>query len=147
MSKTKMLIHIVFATERRMPFIPEEFKRDLYNYIFGILKNKGCYTYRINGMTDHVHILIDLNPTIALSDLIRDVKRSSSLWMKENESFPNKANWGKGYYAMSLGSDGLDTCIDYIKNQKIHHLSADFMAEAENLTHLNGMKWYPDDWE
>ena len=147
MSKTKLLIHIVFATEHRFPYIPQEFKRDLYNYIFGILKNKDCYTYRINGMTDHVHILIDLNPTIALADLVRDVKRSSSLWMKENENFSNTAKWGKGYYAMSLGSDNLDACINYIKNQETHHISADFMMEAENLSVLNGLKWYPDDWE
>lgn len=146
MSKTKSLHHIVFATQGRFPFIPQECKRDLYAYIFGILKNKKCYVYRINGMADHVHLLIDLNPTIALADLVRDIKRSSSLWINANEHFPHNANWGKGYYAMSLGMDGLEACIDYIKNQEIHHSNMAFMEEAENLAIRNGLEWYEDDW-
>ncbi|MDE6339751.1 MAG: IS200/IS605 family transposase [Muribaculaceae bacterium] len=147
MSKTLSLHHIVFATAHRFPLIPESHKRDLYSYIFGILKNKKCYVYRINGMRDHIHILIDLNPSVALADLVRDIKRNSSLWMSENELYPHNSNWGKGYYAVSLGRDGLDACIEYIKNQEIHHRGRDFMAEAEDLAAQNGLTWYADDWK
>ncbi len=147
MSKTRSLHHIVFATAHRFPFIPESNKRELYAYIFGILRNKNCFVHRINGMRDHIHILIDLNPSIALADLVRDIKRYSSLWMNDNEFYPQNSNWAKGYYAVSLGADGLEACVNYIKNQEIHHHGTDFMTEAENLARQNGLRWYPDDWE
>lgn len=147
MSKTRSLHHIVFATAHRFPFIPMDSKRDLYGYIFGILSKNKCYVYRINGMADHIHILIDLNPSIALADLVRDIKRSSSIWMNHNSEYPPNSNWGEGYYAMSLGCEGLEACINYIKNQEIHHSSADFMDEAKLLANTNGLNWYPDDWE
>lgn len=74
MSKTKCLIHLVFATKSRKTTILMPRKAELYNYIFGILKNNNCFVHRINGMSDHVHILFDLNPSIALADIVKAIK-------------------------------------------------------------------------
>ena len=146
MSKTRALYHIVFPTYQRFPAIPLEHKRELYAYIFGILNKKKCYVHRINGMADHIHILIDLNPTIALADLIRDIKRSSSLWMNENHDFLHNTRWGKGYYAFTLGEDGLEDCIEYIKNQEIHHQNTTLLEEVQVLARRNSLSWHEDDW-
>ena len=98
MIKNLCLLHVVFATKRREMTITEENKRELYAYIFGLLKNHKCYTYRINGIANHIHILFDLNPTIALSDIIREIKLSTNKWIRLNAGkFPyfwSWADWG-----------------------------------------------------
>ncbi|MGN0219609.1 MAG: IS200/IS605 family transposase, partial [Muribaculaceae bacterium] len=104
MSKTKSLHHIVFATKHRKPTIAEEHKRELYAYIFGILKNKKCFLLRMNGIADHIHMLIDIHPTVAIADLVKDLKQNSNRWMKENPKFSRFESWGEGYYAVSINA-------------------------------------------
>ena len=147
MSKTRLLLHIVFSTYERFPAIPLQHKRELYKYMFGILKEKKCYVHRINGMADHVHILIDLNPCIAVANLVRDLKRSSSLWMHNNSIFLPNTNWGRGYYAITLSSDGLTSCIEYIKNQESHHQKISLSDEMHEFATQNGLTWFEDDWK
>ena len=97
MSKTQILLHIVFTTKYRLQTIPLLHKRELYRYIYGIIRNYHCHTLRINGMTEHVHILLDLNPTVALADLVKKIKQSSSVWMKINPYFNLFEGWNTGY--------------------------------------------------
>lgn len=85
MSKTNSYFHIVINTYCRKMTITEERKKELYAYILGILNNKKCKLIRINGIGNHVHILLNLNPTIALSDIVKTIKQSSSLWMKASD--------------------------------------------------------------
>ena len=147
MSKTRSLHHIVFATKYRKRTIPEEHKRELYAYIYGILKRKNCFLHRLNGIPDHIHLLIDLHPTIALSNLVKDIKIWSNKWMSGNPNFPDFENWGEGYYAVSVGVDGLEACKKYIIDQDVHHRGESFMAEMEFMAAKHGLKWHKEDWD
>jgi len=84
----QILYHIVFRTKSSKRTINQDNARNLYAYINGIIKNKKCVTFRINGMEDHIHILSDLHPSVALADFIREIKVSSSKWIKASGLFP-----------------------------------------------------------
>lgn len=127
--------------------LTEEYKRDLYGYILGIVKNKSCYLHRINGIPNHLHILLDLHPSVALADLVKDVKQFSHKWIKDNpEKFPLFDKWGEGYYAVSIGVNDLASCKRYIIDQENHHSGRDLLTEMEWMALTSGLTWYPDDW-
>jgi len=96
MSYRQIFYQIVFGTKHRLPTIPESHSTELYRYISGVIKNKNCRLYRINGAEDHIHIFSDLHPTICLSDYVKDIKVSSSLWMKSDGNFPKFEAWQEG---------------------------------------------------
>lgn len=146
MSKTRSIHHIVFGTKRREPTITEAYKKELYSYLFGIIRNKQCFVLRINGMPDHIHLLIDLHPTVALADLVRDIKSRSSVWLRGQAKFPLFDGWGEGYYAVSVGVADIDACKAYIIGQEEHHKSADMMAEMRAFAMKCGLTWYDADW-
>ena len=147
MSKTSLLCHIVFATKMRERTILMDKKRELYAYINGIIQNKNCYTIRINGMDDHIHILVDMHPTVAVADLVKVIKQSSSNWLRQNWLFPMFMGWGKGYYAASIGIEGKEACRNYIMNQEEHHRNENFMQEMERAIKETQLEWYEGDWE
>lgn len=146
MSKTRLIHHIVFGTKRREPVIPSDRKRELYAYLYGILRNHKCEVIRINGVSDHVHILTDIHPNVAIADLVKDLKQMSSLWMKEHEGFGGFKGWAAGYFAATLGEDGVRQCRDYIINQERHHSSTDYLSELRHITSAHGMMWDERDW-
>ena len=78
---------IVFSTKHRKPVLVEQYDEQLYKYIWGIVKNKNCRLYRINGMPDHIHLFIDLHPSVSLSNLVKDVKIASNQWIKQSGYF------------------------------------------------------------
>ena len=121
MSKTRILIHIVFTTKYREQTIPQQFKRGLYAYMHGIIKNFKSKTLRINGTFDHVHIFLDLHPSFSVASLVKELKRSSSLWTKGKKEFKFFRGWNDGYYAASVGPSEENTTIEYIRNQENHH--------------------------
>lgn len=139
MSNVSAVYHIVINTKRRMMTIPDDYKRDLYMYIYGILKANNCLLFRINGTRNHVHMLINLHPSVALSSLMQSVKQSSSKWLKDNANFPYFGGWGKEYYAATIARDGIERVIEYIKNQESHHYSTSFETEMEQMCIANGM--------
>jgi REP element-mobilizing transposase RayT len=132
---------IVFGTRNRRPTITEAHCEELYKYIWGVIKNKGCKLYRINGVEDHIHIFSDLHPTITLSDYVKDIKVASSLWMKECGHFPMFEGWQDGYGAFTYSVREKDKIINYIKNQKEHHKSATFYEEFKQLLIENGIEF------
>ena len=101
----------------------------------------------IGGISDHVHILINLHPDIALSTIVKTIKQSSSLWMHNNPSFIQFDKWQTGYFAGSVGPDGVDRCLNYIENQDKHHLSEGVIEELEFLINKYKLAWYEDDWK
>ena len=147
MSKTSLLCHIVFATKMRERTILMDKKRELYAYINGIIQKKHCQAIRINGMDDHIHILVDMHPTVAVADLVKIIKQSSSNWLRQNWLFPMFMGWGKGYYAASIGIDGKEACRNYIINQEAHHQNENFMQEMEKAITETKLEWYEADWE
>ena len=101
--------------------------------IWGILKNKNSHLYRINGVEDHVHILTSLHPTVALSDLIKDIKVTSSMWIKQEKAFPRFTNWPDGYGAFTHSNNEKDRLIEHIKGQQKHHKKVSFGDEFRRL--------------
>lgn len=129
----QIFYHIVFGTKQRSPVINEKNESELYRYIWGILKNKNCKLYRINGMPDHIHIFCDLHPSVSLSNLIKDIKVATNLWMKESGLFPEFDGWQEGYGAFTSSVKEKETTINYIKNQKEHHKHESFEDEFKKL--------------
>ena len=147
MSKTRLIHHIVFATKHRKPAINKENKRKLYAYIYGIITNHKCFLLRINGIEDHVHILVDLHPTVAVANLVKEIKQYSSHWIKSNNDFPDFDGWNEGYYAITLGPENIEACRQYIINQEIHHTGINLIDEVKSIANENNIDWFPDDWK
>lgn len=139
MSHVRAIYHIVINTKNRMMTIPDAYKRELYAYIYGILKANNCLLYRINGTRNHIHMLIDLHPSVALSSLMQSIKQSSSKWLKSNANFPYFGGWGKEYYAATIARDRINDVIEYIKNQESHHYSTSFETEIEQIFATYGL--------
>jgi REP element-mobilizing transposase RayT len=112
-----------------MSLIKPEFKEDLHKYITGIITNQGQKLISINGMPDHLHILIGLRPSMALADLVRDIKADSSTYINKNRWVRGRFSWQEGYGAFSYGHSQLDTIIQYIQNQEKHHRRRLFKEE------------------
>lgn len=140
-SYRQIFYHIVFGTYNRQPTIERTHCEELYKYIWGVIKNKGCKLYRINGIEDHIHILSDLHPTISLSDYVKDIKVSSSLWMKECGHFPKFEGWQNGYGAFTCSMRERNRIINYIKKQKEHHQAETFYEEYKRLLIENGIEF------
>lgn len=126
---SQIYIHIVFAVKGRLNLISPKWKDELYKYITGIITNDGQKLIAINGMPDHVHILIGLKPTIALSDLVRDIKASSSKFINAQKWIGGKFEWQHGFGAFSYSHSQLTSVINYIQNQEEHHKKRTFREE------------------
>lgn len=140
-SYRQIFYQIVFGTKFRKPTIEESHCEELYKYITGIIKNKNCKPYRINGVEDHIHIFSDLHPSISLSDYVKDIKVASSIWMKESGKFAKFEGWQDGYGAFTYSIREKDMIINYIKNQKEHHKIETFYDEYKRLLIENGIEF------
>ena len=130
---TQIYIQVVFAVQGRQCLIEPDHKEEIYKYITGIVTNQGQKMLQINGMADHVHLLIGMKPNIALSDLVRDVKASSSKFINEKRWIKGRFNWQEGFGAFSYGHSQLDRVIQYIRNQEMHHQQNSFKNEYLTL--------------
>lgn len=104
-------------------------KDELYKYITGIVQNNNHKLVAINGMPDHIHILIGMRPTQSVSDLLQDIKGSSSKWINEKKFLKNKFEWQEGFGAFSYGKSQIKDVITYIENQEEHHKKRTFREE------------------
>ena len=138
---TQTLYQIVYSTKDRKPVLKEEKQAMLFKYLWGILKNKKCHVYRINGVEDHIHIVTHLHPTVALSSLIKDMKIASSKWIKEKNIFPSFSGWQDGYGAFTYSIKEKDRLIEYVKNQKEHHKTKSFKEEYIELLNEHGIEF------
>ena len=128
-SLVRNLLHIVFSTKNRVDLITPEVENDLFGYIHGIVENNNSKLIIAGGTTNHIHLLISLGKVISISELIGDIKRDSSVWIKkQNEEF-SKFYWQEGYGAFSVGQTEDEIVIKYIKNQKEHHKAKDYKSE------------------
>jgi putative transposase len=126
---TQIYIQVVFAVEGRQNLIKPIYKEELCKYITGIIRNRSQKLIAINGMADHLHILIGMNPDIALSDLVRDIKTNSSKLINEKQWVMGKFQWQAGFGAFSYSRSHLDNVIRYIQNQEEHHRKNSFKNE------------------
>jgi len=139
-SYRQLLYHLVFRTKDSLPAIKQDHVDQLYAYLSGIIKNKNSHLYRINGVENHLHILTDLHPSIALADFMRDIKVSSSLWIKSGNLFPAFNGWADGYGSFTCSYKDVGRLIDYIKNQQEHHRKESFEDEYRRLLIESGVK-------
>ncbi|MDR1709930.1 MAG: IS200/IS605 family transposase [Candidatus Accumulibacter sp.] len=139
-SYRRILCHIVFRTKEGHATLPLDACDELYGYIWSIVKNKGGKLFRINGMEDHIHILSDLPPTVALADFVREIKTYSSHWLKRNPAFQTFEGWADGYAALSYAWRDKDMIVAYIKNQREHHKKTDFLSEYRRLLEEQGIR-------
>ena len=148
----QILYHIVFSTKNRERVLGKPRRDDLYRFIWGVLQKRKCHLYRIGGVEDHLHILISLHQTVALSDLVKEIKTSSSLWMKGQQVFPAFSHWQDGYGAFTHALPDKDRLINYIRTQEEHHKHVTFREEYEKLLVEAGLtinqhdeEWFDDD--
>jgi REP element-mobilizing transposase RayT len=130
---SQIYIQTVFAVSNRQSLIKPDFREDLYKYITGIVRNQGQKLIAVNGIDDHIHLLIGLKPAKALADLVREIKADSSNYVNENKLVRGRFNWQEGYGAFSYGHSQLDTIIKYIRNQEKHHQRRTFKDEYLTL--------------
>lgn len=130
---SQIYIQYVFAVKGRESSIHVSFEEELYKYISGIISNKGQKSLAVNGMPDHIHILVGLRPAMRISDLIRDIKNNSSNFINERKFLSRKFSWQEGYGAFSYSASNYGKVIDYIKGQKQHHAKRTFKEEYLDL--------------
>ena len=135
---TKIIYHVSFHTKKNHKSINANWKEKLYKYIYGILNNKKCYCYGIGGTEDHIHIAFSLHPKICLSDLIHDIKLSSTKYIKNDLRIQNFGGWQSGYAAITHCEDSLGNLKIYIRDQEIHHRKEN--SRDEYKRHLNDAK-------
>jgi REP element-mobilizing transposase RayT len=126
---TQIHIHFVFAVKFRQAIISNEWKDELYKYIAGIIKSNNHKLLAINGVADHVHILLGIRPAQSISDLMKHIKQDSSKWINKNNFFKSHFEWQEGYGAFSYSKSQLNAVINYIQNQELHHSKRTFKEE------------------
>lgn len=137
-SYTHLVYHIVFRTHRSILAIDEQHERELYAYIHGYIMRHNAKLFRIGGMPDHIHMLVSIPPTIAVSEFVRGLKFASSGWLKQNPSFSLFSGWGEGYAAFTYSREQIPVVKQYIINQKEHHHKITFAEEYRQFIIENG---------
>lgn len=138
---TQILYQIVFSTKRRRRTLNRENRIGLFKYISGILLNKNCHLYHINGVEDHLHIVTHLHPSISLASLVKDIKLASSKYIKEDGLFPSFNGWQDGYAAFTYSIESKNRLIEYVKNQEEHHKSRSYKEELIKLLREHGVEY------
>ena len=141
-SLAKIIVHTVFSTKDRRPFLRDKsLREELHRYIGGILTNHNCQTIIIGGVEDHIHMLSTLPRTLEIADMVKEVKRGSSLWLKTKKPDLNDFAWQNGYGIFSIGFPEIPDARDYIAGQERHHLNVTFQDELRGLLKRNGIEF------
>jgi putative transposase len=143
MANTYTQIHIqtVFTVQNRECIISDRWKDELYKYISGIIHNNNHKLLSINGMPDHIHILLGLRPNQSLSELIQDIKGNSSKWINERKFVKGKFSWQEGFGAFSYSKSEISKIADYIDSQKMHHSKKTFSEEYIEMLNEFGVEY------
>jgi REP-associated tyrosine transposase len=140
---TRLLYHVVFSTKSRAPFIDPELRTELYPYIEGIIRRQKGWLLSLNGMPDHVHILLRLKPDIAIAELVRHVKGGSSSWIHGQKGLCPEFAWQSGYAAFSVSESKEGTVRSYIGRQETHHRRKTFEEELISLLKKHNIEYDP----
>jgi putative transposase len=133
-SLAKILIHTVFSTKERRPFLQDKaLREELHHYLGGILTNRDCQPLIVGGVADHVHLLSTLSRTESVAEVVKEVKRGSSLWLKTKTSDLHAFAWQNGYGIFSIGFSQVQTVRHYIAQQEEHHRRVSFQDEFRQL--------------
>lgn len=141
---SQIYIHIVFAVKGRENLLDTNWREEVFRYISGIIKEKGHKPIIINGHADHVHCFIGLKPSMAISDLVRDIKNNSSKFINDKKYLKGKFNWQEGYGVFSYSHSQIKRVYDYILNQENHHRKKTFKEEYLELLKKFEVEHKPD---
>ena len=142
MSAVTAIYHIIINTYQREMTLTLESCDQLYRYIARVVQNHNSILYAVNGIENHIHLLIHLHPSVCLSDLVRDIKLSTSQWMKQQRDlFPLFAGWGKEYGAFTYALRDKEMVANYIRNQRTHHQRETFEDEYRKHLEHAGVEW------
>jgi REP element-mobilizing transposase RayT len=140
-SLTQIYLHIVFSTKNRTPFLNDKpFLERIHAYLAGICNNQDCPALIVGGVEDHVHILCRFAKTIEVAELLRELKRDSSKWIKDEQPRLAEFHWQAGYGAFSISPSHVDALTAYIKNQEEHHRKESFQDEFRRLCKKYGIE-------
>ena len=137
----QIYIHLVFAVKYRDAVIDKSWRQELFQYMIGLMENRKHKVYAIGGMSDHIHILVSLSPKQAISELVLEIKRASSLWIKEKQFVRCQFAWQEGFGAFSYGKSQVDHVVKYIQNQEVHHAKRTFKDEYISFLKLFGIEY------
>ena len=130
---TQLYIHIVIAVKGRQNSLLKPWRNELWHYMGGIVNGKKQKSFIINGVADHVHMLISIKPAISVSDLVRDVKNNSTNFINAKKFLSEKFCWQEGFSAFSVSQSNIDKVYQYILNQEEHHKNKSFKEEYLGL--------------
>ena len=137
---SQIYLHWIWAVKQRNCLIQADFEEDLYKYITGIVKKHDQKLIQINGMPDHIHMLVRVRPRIAPSDLIRAVKKYSTDWINKNNLTLQRFSWQVGSGVFSVSHRNVEVVSRYIKNQKKHHSTKSFRKEYIQILEHHGVE-------
>jgi putative transposase len=141
-SLAKILVHTVFSTKDRRPFLRDKLLREeLHRYLGGILTHNDCQPIIIGGVEDHVHILSTLSRTCQAADMVKEVKRGSSLWLKTKSPDLHDFSWQSGYGIFSIGNSQVESVRNYIAGQEEHHRKVSFQDEFREFLKRYGVEF------
>ena len=141
---TQIYIHLVFAVKNREAVIKSEFQEEVYKYMSGTINSMGHKALAINGMPDHIHVFLGLHPAMAISELVKELKRSSTNFINDKNWLPGKFQWQTGFGGYSYSRSQIDFVINYIKNQKEHHKKRTFREEYMKFLKDYDIDFNPD---
>ena len=132
-SYRQILYQIVFSTKHRERTLIKRDRPELFRYMAGVVKKQNCHLYQLNGVEDHLHIVTDIHPSLALADLVKDIKLSANSFIKEGNILNNFVGWQKGYGAFTYHVNSLQGLIKYVKTQEEHHRALSYEDEYRKL--------------
>lgn len=133
--------HIVFSTKNRQPHLSPAFRQELFPYLATAINNQQCRALLVGGHQEHIHALVSMGKTILTSDLIKEIKRTSSIWAKEKASSLRDFAWQEGYGAFSVSYSNLDHVREYILHQETHHRQMSWEDEYRTLLDKHGIEY------
>ncbi len=135
-------VHIVFSTKNRLPFLSDpELRNRVHAYLGGIARNLECHARDIGGISDHVHLLLQLSRTVTQADLVRDLKSNSHKFVEKAGGILTKFEWQKGYSCFSVSASMLERVEAYINTQDQHHRIVSYQDEVRALLKAHGVEW------
>lgn len=143
MSLSALYFHLVIRTKNGKKTLPEQHKPGLYVYMVGIVAKRNCKAVKINGIENHIHMLIRVTPSMVFSDLVHDLKLGATHYIKTHRAdFPDFEGWGKEYAVFSCSASDLTRIIQYITNQEEHHKEVSAEDEMKRFCGMAGIEYY-----
>ena len=138
MALWRLYYHLIWATKERQPLIAPTIETDLYNYIIGKSDSLGCIVHAVNGVADHIHLVVSIPPTLSIAEFVKVIKGSSSHYLNHDlAKSDDKFGWQAGYGVFSCGRKQLEQAVTYVRDQKTHHTQNTTIAPLEQLSHEN----------